>query len=483
MVTKLFVVGTMVIVTMTMWEKLQGCSMQTLQVLYAESSGDTKYMRIMHAIEQGVERGILTAGEALPTQRDLAEALRVTVGTVSRGYAEAVQRGLIIGVTGRGTFVAARREDVDVMSTCGTARYNLGYISPFEFLNPSLNESLLRLSQQHNLEYLTNYQEPRGMLRHRQAGALWARRYGVHVGPDSLLICAGAQHALLTVLTSLFNPGDRIAAEALSYPLLKQLAKRLRLHLVPIRMDGSGIIPESFELACRAGGIRGLYLMPSCHNPTLAHIPDFRRHELVALCRRHDVTIIEDDVYALALENTVDNPSPAFASLAPERTCFIAATSEALSGGLRIAYLCPPDAYLAELERTISYTISMAPPLMAELATLWIQDGTADAVLQAKRQEAAARNVLARSLLDGFALETRTTGFFGWLKLPAPWTSASFTDAARKQGVLVAEGDHFAIGHGSTEVGVRLALGGMKSREELSKALLLLANILRQSQK
>lgn len=465
---------------MTMQGAVEKANMQKLQELYAESSGGTKYMRLLHAIEQGISQGLLLPGEALPTQRDLAEALRVTVGTVSRGYAEAVQRGMIVGVTGRGTFVAAQREDVDVMGPCTSGLYNLGYISPFEFLNPALSEGLLRLSQQGTLAELTNYQEPRGLLRHREAGALWARRYGVQVGADNLLICAGAQHALLTVLTSLFNPGDRIAAEALSYPLLKQLAKRLRLHLVPIRMDGGGIMPEAFEAACRSGGIKGLYVMPSCQNPTLAHIPDFRRHELVALCRRYDITIIEDDVYALAVEPVGE--TPAFATLAPERTCFIAATSEALSGGLRIAYLCPPDEHLQELERTISYTISMAPPLMAELASLWIMDGTADTVLAAKKREAAARNGLVRTLLDGFGLQTRTTGFFAWLKLPAPWTSASFTDAARKQGVLVAEGDHFAIGHGSSGAGVRLALGGVKSREDLSAALLILANILHQSQ-
>ena len=54
----------------------------------------------------------------------------------------------------------------------------------------------------------------------------------------------------------------------------------------------------------------------------------------------------------------------------------------------------------------------MVPPLMAELASLWIEDGTADAVLEAKRREAAGVNALARRLLDGFPLETRTTGFF-----------------------------------------------------------------------
>lgn len=95
--------------------------------------------------------------------------------------------------------------------------------------------------------------------------------------------------------------------------------------------------------------------MPTCQNPTLAQIPEYRRRELVDICRRYDVMIIEDDVYALSLEH---NLRP-LASLAPERCCFIASTSEALSGGLRIAYLCPPDAVFAELERTISYTISM----------------------------------------------------------------------------------------------------------------------------
>lgn len=134
--------------------------------------------------------------------------------------------------------------------------------------------------------------------------------------------------------------------------------------------------------------------MPTCQNPTLAQIPEYRRRELVEICRRYDIMIIEDDVYALSLEHNL----PPLASLAPERCCFIASTSEALSGGLRIAYLCPPDAVFAELERTISYTISMAPPLMAELATMWIRNGTADRVLAAKRREAAERNALAPSV-------------------------------------------------------------------------------------
>jgi DNA-binding transcriptional MocR family regulator len=451
-------------------------ALMNLAALYDPSQGEAKYLSIANAIERGIEEGVLTPTEPLPTHRSLAEALGVTVGTVTRGYAEAAQRGLIVGITGRGTFVISKRPDVDVKSADDRNCINLGFISPFEYFNPSLPDAVQRLGMGCRLDDLSSYQQPGGLMRHREAGCLWAQRYGLNVAPERLLICAGAQHALLTILASLFNPGDKIAAEQLSYPLLKQLAKRLRLHIVPVRMDRGGMLPEALEAACRNGDIKGLYLMPTCHNPTLAQIPEWRRHELVAICRRHDVQIIEDDVYALTQEHCL----PPFATLAPERSCFIAATSEALSGGLRIAYLCPPEHYLAELERTISYTISMAPPLMAELAAMWINDGTADKVLAAKKAEARARNVLARGILDGFALETRTTGFFCWLKLPEPWTSTAFVDALKARKVLAAEGEHFLFGHSAPEQGVRLALGGTPSRAALEQALGVVADVLHQ---
>ena len=83
-----------------------------------EHPGEAKYMLVANAIAQGVEDGCLAPGESLPTHRELAEALGVTIGTVSRGYAEAAQRGLTVGVTGRGTFVTAPC----TMWTCTRAR-------------------------------------------------------------------------------------------------------------------------------------------------------------------------------------------------------------------------------------------------------------------------------------------------------------------------------------------------------------------------
>ncbi|WP_294447958.1 PLP-dependent aminotransferase family protein [uncultured Mailhella sp.] len=477
--------------------------LRRLRELYEESGAPCRYQRVAEALEVSIRQGVFRPGDALPTQRALAARLNVTTGTATHGYAEAAKRGLVTGVTGRGSFVSAAGSDVDVMpppaplppatawpdgrdrapvsfneeSSDGHCR-NLGFIAPFENLNPSLHDALCRMMTRMDaraMAELQSYHRPAGMERHREAGALWARRYGVPVSGRDLLVCAGSQHALMTLLTTLCTPGDRLAVETLSYPLLRQLSWRLRLPLVPIRTDACGMLPDALENACRSGGVKAVYLMPSCRNPTLTRMPESRRKELVEVCRRHDVLIIEDDVYALAINA---QPAPPFAELAPERTCFVAATSEILGGGLRVAYLCPPQHTLEELERTISYTISMVPPLMAELAAQWITDGTAERTLMAKREEAAARNALARNILDGFPLMSRNSGFFCWLHLPEAWTGRKIASEARKRGVIVAEGEHFQMGHSTAEHGVRLALGGVSSREELARALGIIREIL-----
>src|SRR5271154_7562856 len=70
-----------------------------------------RYRAIADALAADIASGRLATGQQLPTHRDLAYRLRVTVGTVSRAYAEAERRGLIGGEIGRGTFVLPPRQD------------------------------------------------------------------------------------------------------------------------------------------------------------------------------------------------------------------------------------------------------------------------------------------------------------------------------------------------------------------------------------
>src|SRR5215831_18889632 len=66
-----------------------------------------RYAAIAEALAADAGEGRLRPGARLPTHRELADRLGVTVGTVTRAYAEAARRGLVSGEVGRGTFVRA----------------------------------------------------------------------------------------------------------------------------------------------------------------------------------------------------------------------------------------------------------------------------------------------------------------------------------------------------------------------------------------
>src|SRR5262249_28191404 len=68
-----------------------------------------RYLAIAEALSGHVKSGRLRPGDRLPTHRDLAYRLGVTVGRVTRAYAEAARRGLVGGEVGRGTYVRDMR--------------------------------------------------------------------------------------------------------------------------------------------------------------------------------------------------------------------------------------------------------------------------------------------------------------------------------------------------------------------------------------
>jgi DNA-binding transcriptional MocR family regulator len=108
----------------------------------------------------------------------------------------------------------------------------------------------------------------------------------------------------------------------------------------------------------------------------------------------------------------------------------------------------------------------------------WIRDGTADALLEARRSEAAARQALAAAALAGADYEAHAVGYHLWLHLPEPWRSESFTAQAARRGVAVTPAEAFVVGRGAAPHAVRLCLGPPRTHEALSRGLRLVAETL-----
>src|SRR6266851_2558628 len=294
-----------------------------------------RYRAIAETLAEDVRNGRLAAGTRLPTHRDLAWKLRVTIGTISRAYAEAKRRGLIVGEVGRGTFVRPPAGAAAIMP--GDI---LGETRDPDLIDLTINRpcaagegaamtaALVRLAAETDLAALLDYQAPAGRQEDRVAGTAFLKACGLATTPEQVVATAGGQHAMFCVIGALARPGDTLAVEALTYPGLRALANLLHLRLTPIALDGEGLIPEALEAACRAAPVRALYTMPTLHNPTTATMPVARRKALAEVARRHDLALLEDDVYGFLL----DAPLPPLAHFAPERVFYITSTSKPDAG-------------------------------------------------------------------------------------------------------------------------------------------------------
>ena len=434
------------------------------------------YLEIARALGTDIRTGRLRPGDRLPPQRDLAAALGVNVGTITRAFAEARRRGLIRGQVGRGTFVSRPvppalivREEREFAQDTVDLSINLPLVEP----GPNLAEGLRQLARLPDLESSMGYRDPSGSPAARRAGVQWFERLGIDVEPDQVVVCAGAQHAILVALSSLVGPGDLILTEALTYPGVVGVAKMLGLRIRPVAIDAEGIVPEALEEICHSERPRLLYCMPTLQNPTTSQWSQQRRVRIAEIAETYDLVLVQDDIQGAIIEET----GTSLAQLSPDRVLTIAGISKNLSPGLRIAYLGGSRSRMETLGELVWSSIWMANPIGAQLASQWIEDGTADTVIEARRREMDLRHELAHRALAALNYHTRRGAYHLWLKLEEPWQSQSFSSALLKQRIHVTPSEAFLPLPGVGPAAVRISLTSIEDLGVLRASLETIARL------
>src|SRR5439155_15263857 len=170
---------------------------------------------------------------------------------------------------------------------------------------------------------------------------------------------------------------------------LKAIATQLGVQLHAMALDEDGPDVEAFEHACKTIDPKAVYCNPTLLNPTTTTMALARREALADVALRYSVPIIEDDAYAMLPRRRL----PPVATFAPDLTYYITGMSKCLGAGLRVAHVCAPGLRAAQrLAGALRATSVMASPITNALATRWIADGTAEAVLEAIRRECGERH-------------------------------------------------------------------------------------------
>lgn len=429
-----------------------------------------RFLQIADALQAAVADGSLKPGDRLPPQRRLAAQLDVDLTTITRAYDEARRRNLLEGRGARGTYVAAPKVEL-------TSILDLSMNTPpppdgvdfDDMLRQGLSQVLMRADN----ELLMTYHLGGGSDADRKAGATWLAPMFGQLDSRQLVVCPGAQAAIAALILALTAPGDAILAEPTTYPGLRAAATQFGRRLIAVEVDRHGMLPGMLEEACRRHKPGLVYLNPTLQNPTAITMPERRRKELAGIAKRCNVRIVEDDPYWLL----ADAPPRPIASFAPEQVVYISTLSKCLTPGLRVAFVLvrDPDERERFLVALRSFAL-MAAPLTAALATQWILDGSAGALMAGVCKEARLRHRMARDILAG-RYGGAGDGLHVWIDLPAYWNSSQLARAADSEGIAVTPAEAFATGSGSVNA-IRISLGSIKDRGRLQAGLQRLSHLL-----
>lgn len=389
-------------------------------------------------------------------------------------YRELAARGLVVGEVGRGTFVrAAGRTPGPALGEPNGARIDLELSVPSV---PGQSELLAagmeRLLRPDVLGAALGAARVTGTPAAREAAAALLAAPGWRPAPSGVLFAGNGRQAVAAVVSALVPPGGRLAVEPLTYPVVRGVAARLGVALVPVEADEDGLCPRALARAHRSAPFSAVYLQPTLHNPCGTTMPPERRAELAAALEHLDLHAVEDRVWAFLLE---DAPAP-LAAHAPERTVVVDSLSKRLAPGLSVGFAVPPAALAGRVASALRAGGWGPQAFALEAAAGWIAAGTAEAVARAKRADASARMRIAAERLPGAAARAGACSYFLWWELPSRWRAETFVAAAARRGIAVTPGAAFAAGPGSAPRAVRVGLASPPP-DLLGEALGVLAGI------
>ena len=449
-----------------------GCDGYTGPVV---ATGGFLYEHLADELGQAIERGALRAGDRLPSVRRLAQERRVSVATVLEAYLRLENAGAIEVRPKSGHFVRRRGSPSAAPRTarpCTTpSRVSVGsaYTKILEAMRDpellplgcatidasylpitALNRIIAQLTREMT-SLGARYEGAPGLLTLRRQIARRAVDTGVALSEDDLCTTIGATEGLSLALRAVARPGDVIAVESPAYFGVLQAIESLGLRALEIPAHPrTGLDVTAFEEIVRSQPVRALMICPTVSNPLGAIMEEDERERLVRITRRHDIPVIEDDVYGeLVWDGSRPRSLRSFAGPSEDsHVVTVSSVSKTLAPGYRVGWIAG-GRWHDQIVR-LKYGQSLACPALLGMAVAeFLASGGYDRHLRRMRAAIAGnveryREAILAAFPDGTRVSAPRGGYVLWVELPHGNDALALHEAALKKRIVVAPGPLFS---------------------------------------
>jgi len=436
------------------------------------------YQALADDIAGSIHAGLLQPGDRLPSVRQASATRRLSPATVFQAYYLLEARGLVESRPRSGYYVAraaprlppepeapsqpdgqSREVGVSelVFEVLESAMQRdivpLGsaFVSPALFPLRALGRAMATVAV-HLDPWSTVDDLTPGRAELRRQIALRYRMAGVHVGADEIVVTNGALEALNLCVSAVTRAGDAVLVEAPCFYATLQALERNGLHAIEVPTHPrEGIDLDALESALQRHRPRACWLMTNFQNPLGSTMPDAKKRELVALLARHDVPLIEDDVYA-ELHFGARRPPPAKAFDEQGLVMHCGSFSKSLAPGYRVGWVAAGRFQRELAHRKLTTTLSTCVPAQAAVAR-YLEGGGFDRHLRRLRRTLATQQeqyiaAVARHFPPGTRVTRPGGGYFLWIELPEGGDALRVQRQASVLGISIAPGPMFSASRG-----------------------------------
>lgn len=474
----------------------------TVDWLPDKKSKEPMFRQIVNYISQKISNGDWAVGYYLPSQRILAEKLKVNRSTITIALDILKSYGIIEGKGGKGTVIISNtwslmassseanwgsyvklglfKENLPTIQVInklefveGIIRLGTGEMSPKLFPKEAITKAIHSFSSKmSNLSYLG----PLGLDELRETLSCRLKSSGIDANPSNILITSGSLQALQLISISMLKPNSKIYCEIPSYINSLQVFQSAGMKLEGITMDSEGLQYWNMSENMKSGASSLLYTIPTYHNPTGVVMSEQRRKEVYKFCNRNAIPIIEDDAYCELYHG--EKPPKAIKGMdATGSVLYLGTVSKSFAPGLRIGWIVGPESIierLGDVKMQLDYGASSLSQMV--LNEVFI-NGAYDEFLIDFRTFLVGRKKKMLEALNHYFKDiakwnTPTGGYYIWLDFIEAVPVEKLFNKALDKGLLLNTGN---IYHESKTNSLRLSFAYIDeeliipSIEELSK--------------